>query len=837
MKNLLLYLTCHFTFLSISQSQNIQSPSDFLGYELGTKFSRHNQVVDYFKYVSNELSNKVILEKYGETNERRPLYVSYISSPENILKLEKIRKNNLNNTGVLKSNTKLDNDIAIVWLSYNVHGNESSSTEAAMKTLYELVTKKSGWLKNTLVIMDPCINPDGRDRYANWYNQNETTPLNSDYNTREHNEPWPGGRANHYLFDLNRDWAWLTQKESRDRLKVYNKWLPHIHVDFHEQGIDEPYYFAPAAEPLHEEITDWQRKFQVDIGNNNAKYFDKNGWLYFTRERFDLLYPSYGDTYPTFLGAIGMTYEQAGGGDAGLAVENSEGEIVSLIDRINHHTTTGLATVEISSLNAKKINTEFIKFYDSQKNKKINYLIKGNSDKVKALLNLLDSHEIEYSFSSEKQKISAYNYYENKTDKYDIEKNILVVKTNQPKGRLVKILLEPKTKLVDPLTYDITAWSLPYAYGLLGYETTENIKTYDYKDKFKSNQNTENAIGYIFEWKSLKDAQFLSELFKNNFNIRYNDKEITTNNKSFKPGSIIILKRDQEIDNFNNSIMRLANNYERNAHAILTGISENGPDLGSSDIKLMERKTVAVLAGDGISSLNYGAIWHFFERQLNYPLKHINLNGFSRTDMSNIDVLILPSGFYNSEKIKLKLKNWVKNGGKIIAIDRALNSLSTMDLGLTKNNNIIENNVSFVSDFSSRNNQENNENHNLVKYNERNRSRIDNSISGAIFKINLDNSHPMAYGYENDFYYSLKIGNSSYKLLDSGYNIGFLNSELKTVSGFAGKDALKKISNSLVFGHQNYGKGSFVYMVDNPLFRSFWENGKLLLVNSIFFIN
>ena len=837
MKNLLLYFLCYFTFLNIGQSQNIQSPSDFLGYELGTKFSRHNQVVDYFKYVSNELSNKVILEKYGETNERRPLYVSYISSPENILKLEKIRKNNLNNTGVLKSNTKLDNDIAIVWLSYNVHGNESSSTEAAMKTLYELVTKKSSWLKNTLVIMDPCINPDGRDRYANWYNQNETTPLNSDYNTREHNEPWPGGRANHYLFDLNRDWAWLTQKESRDRLKVYNKWLPHIHVDFHEQGIDEPYYFAPAAEPLHEEITDWQRKFQVDIGNNNAKYFDKNGWLYFTRERFDLLYPSYGDTYPTFLGAIGMTYEQAGGGDAGLAVENSEGEIVSLIDRINHHTTTGLATVEISSLNAKKINTEFIKFYDSQKNKKINYLIKGNSDKVKALLNLLDSHEIEYSFSSEKQKISAYNYYENKTDKYDIEKNILVVKTNQPKGRLVKILLEPKTKLVDPLTYDITAWSLPYAYGLLGYETTENIKTYDYKYKFKSNQKIENAIGYIFEWKSLKDAQFLSELLKNNFNIRYNEKEITTNNKSFKPGSIIILKRDQEIDDFHSSIMRFANNYERNAHPILTGISENGPDLGSSDIKLMERKTVAVLAGDGISSLNYGAIWHFFEKQLNYPLKHINLNGFSRADMSNIDVLILPSGFYNSEKIKIKLKSWVKNGGKIIAIDRALNSLSTMDLGLAKNNNVIENNVSFVSDFSSRNNQKNNENHNLVKYNERNRSRIDSSISGAIFKINLDNSHPMAYGYENDFYYSLKIGNSSYKLLDSGYNIGFLNSELKTVSGFAGKDALKKISNSLVFGHQNYGKGSFVYMVDNPLFRSFWENGKLLLVNSIFFIN
>ena len=241
MKNLLLYLTCHFTFLSISQSQNIQSPSDFLGYELGTKFSRHNQVVDYFKYVSNELSNKVILEKYGETNERRPLYVSYISSPENILKLEKIRKNNLNNTGVLKSNTKLDNDIAIVWLSYNVHGNESSSTEAAMKTLYELVTKKSSWLKNTLVIMDPCINPDGRDRYVNWYNQVKSTPFDIDPKANEHFEDWPGGRYNHYYHDLNRDWAWLSQVESQQRLPQYLSWMPQIHVDFHEQGVDSPF--------------------------------------------------------------------------------------------------------------------------------------------------------------------------------------------------------------------------------------------------------------------------------------------------------------------------------------------------------------------------------------------------------------------------------------------------------------------------------------------------------------------------------------------------------------------------------------------------------------------
>ncbi|SVC57436.1 uncharacterized protein METZ01_LOCUS310290, partial [marine metagenome] len=329
-------------------SQNIQSPSEFLGYEIGTQFSRHSQVIDYFDYVSNKLPENVIMEKYGKTYERRPLYLAYISSKENIKNIDLIRKNNLSNAGVIKKeiNSSINKDIAIVWLSYNVHGNESSSTEASMKTLYLLLTKNSNLLDNTIVIIDPCINPDGRDRYANWYNQTVTIPYNTNSKSREHDEPWPGGRANHYLYDLNRDWAWITQTESKSRLKIYNKWLPHVHVDYHEQGIDNPYYFAPAVEPYHEIISKWQRDFQKEIGKNNAKYFDQNGWLYFTKETFDLLYPSYGDTYPTYLGAIGMTYEKAGGGVAGLGILNSENKVLTLVDRVNHHTTTGISTVE-----------------------------------------------------------------------------------------------------------------------------------------------------------------------------------------------------------------------------------------------------------------------------------------------------------------------------------------------------------------------------------------------------------------------------------------------------------------------------------------------------------
>jgi len=452
-------------------SQNLKSPSDFLGYDIGTQFSRHSQVVDYFNHVSEEMDKNTLLINYGKTYERRPLFYAVISSEANIAEIENIR---LNNLSALDFNDNRINDKAIVWLSYSVHGNESSSTEASMQTIYELLTKRSDLLENTVVIIDPCLNPDGRDRYANWYNQTTTIPYNTNKISMEHKEPWPGGRANHYLFDLNRDWAWITQVESQQRLDEYQKWMPHVHVDFHEQGINEPYYFAPAAEPYHEVITKWQRDFQFMIGKNNAKYFDENGWLYFTKEIFDLLYPSYGDTYPTYLGAIGMTYEQAGGGVAGLGILNSEGKNLTLVDRVKHHTVAGISTVEISSANSEKLNTEFVNFFKN-KDGNTTYIMNGDKDKIDQLSRFLKNHKIDF-YSSDDQKLSVYSYNKNKTVNHSISTADLIIPNFQPRGKLVDVFLERTTKLSDSMTYDITAWSLPFVYGLNGYSTSKKIE-------------------------------------------------------------------------------------------------------------------------------------------------------------------------------------------------------------------------------------------------------------------------------------------------------------------------------------------------------------------------
>jgi len=810
-------------FAGTLYSQSIQSPSEFLGYEIGARFTRHHKVVAYFKYVSTALKN-VKLEKYGETNEHRPLYVTYISSQENIINLENIKKKNLSQTGIIAGNAT--NKKAIVWLSYNVHGNEASSTEAAMLTLYELVTNKKAWLENTVVILDPCINPDGRDRYVNWFNQVKSTPYNIDQNAKEHSEPWPGGRPNHYLFDLNRDWAWVTQVESQKRIAIYNKWMPHIHVDFHEQGINNPYYFAPAAEPFHEIITDWQRDFQTQIGKNHARYFDKEGWLYFTKESFDLLYPSYGDTYPTYMGAIGMTYEQAGHGRAGLGIQTDAGEILTLKDRAIHHMTTGLSTVEISSKHAEKLNIEFKKFFENFNFNYKSYVLKNeNEDKMKRLKKLLDTHEIGYE-NAKNGSVKGYNYKNQSTNKFAINSTDLVVHTNQPKGKMVKVLFEPNAKLADSLTYDITAWSLPYAHGInaiasktkVNSTKRKNIKTY-----INTIDNT--AYAYLSKWNSLDDATFLGALLQQNIVSRFTEKAFSAKGTSFDKGTLIILRNDNRNLDFDAKLISIANKYQRNLTAVSTGFSETGVDFGSYSVKPIKKQKIAVISGKATSSLSFGEVWHFFETQLQYPITNINSSDFSRTNLSTYDVLILPSGNYSdmlNKKTLTKVKKWTRAGGTVLAIGNALQSFADTDDFALKTKKPEEKKDS-ISD-------------NLTLFSDRVRESVADLITGSIFKGTLDNSHPLAFGYGKN-YFSLKLSGTSYSYLKEGYNVGYFNEETKNVSGYAGSKASKEVSKSLLFGEEQMGNGSIIYMVDNPLFRSFWENGKLFVANAVFLLN
>ena len=819
------FLTILFLIFPVFIFAQLKSPAEFLGYEIGTHFSRHADVVAYFEHVA-ENSSLVQYSDYGITNERRRLTYAIISSEENLKNIEKIRTDNLKNAGIISGNANPEK--AIIWLSYNVHGKEASSSEAAMNTIYKLLTEHQDYLQNTVIIMDPGVNPDGRDRYVNWYNQVQAKPYNTSQDATEHKEPWPSGRPNHYLFDLNRDWMWASQVETQQRLKIYNQWMPHLHVDFHEQFINNPYYFAPGAEPYHEIITPWQRDFQHQIGKNNAKYFDENGWLYFTRESFDLLYPSYGDTYPMYMGAIGMTYEQAGHGMAGLGIMNDEDIELTLVDRVAHHTTTGLSTIEVASKQAKTLNSEFGKFFQNDNLKFKSFVLKGNADKIKSLTEMLDRHDIKYGFA-DGGKVKGFSYSTSKNATIDA-KDALVVSTNQPKGKMVQVLFEPTTSLSTPITYDITAWSLPYAFGLDGIASTSLVPANStVKKSAVSNIASPNAAGYIAKWNSLQDATFLSELLKNNIKVRFSEKELGFNGNSFGRGSLIITRSDNKTNSeFDTKLIEIANRMERELYASPTSYADELTDFGSQYVHLIKNRKVAMLQGAGTSSLNYGALWHFFETQLKYPITSINTESVGRVKWSEYDVLILPEGNYNSilndDNFKI-LEDWVSQGGNLIAIGNAV-ALFEGKKGFDLNKNASENDEEKEDEASDKN---------LIPYAEREMESTKDMITGSIFKVKLDNTHPLAFGYD-DTYYSMKLGNKSYKFLEDGYNVGYIEGDAVSVSGFTGELAKASLKNSIVFAQAKKGSGSVVYMVDDVSFRSFWQNGKLFLANAVFFV-
>lgn len=809
----------------------LQSPEQFLGYKIGIRFTPHHRIADYVKLVAMASPSTVKLQQYGTTNEGRPLLVLFVSSAQNIANLESIRQSNID-----VSNSKgSGSNVAIVWLSYNVHGNETSSSEAALLTLFSLVDPANAqtkqWLQNTVVVIDPCMNPDGRDRYVNWFNSVVGKNYNPSLSAREHDEPWPGGRTNHYNFDLNRDWAWQTQIESQQRLKLYNEWLPQIHVDFHEQGINAPYYFAPAAQPYHEVITKWQRDFQNTIGRNHAKYFDEKGWLYFTKEEFDLLYPSYGDTYPIYNGAIGMTYEQGGGPGGGLGALTNAGDTLTLLDRVTHHFTTSLSTIEIASQNATKLLSEFQKFYRDATTVGVgnykSYIIKYNAndaERINSLMELLQKNKIKYG-TAKAASFHGFNYDTGKDEAFSIAANDIVVPAVQPRSALIKVLFEPNVALVDSATYDITAWSLPYVYGVKTFAATQRIDVTSEITTMAVNNAATDVYGYVIRWNGVQTVTLVSQLLKKGIKLRYSEDPFETGNQSFDRGAVIILKTgNQYVPNLWNTVRDLATAANVQLTAVGSGFVDKGYDFGSGKIRPLKGRRIALLTGEGVGSGAAGEVWHFFEQVINYPVTLINATDAGSVNWSDYDVVIMPNGnyrFLNDKNATDQFKSWINGGGNVIALEGAVAQLAKQDWTIkSKKPGDADSNGVYKA---------------LKKFEGREREFIPNSTPGSIYRVELDNTHPLAFGYPK-YYYTLKQDDAIYDFIkEGGWNVGVIKKE-KQVSGFVGSRLKSRLQDGLLFGVQNMGRGTITFLADDVLFRSFWENGKLLFCNAVFLV-
>ncbi|WP_375584351.1 M14 family zinc carboxypeptidase [Cyclobacterium xiamenense] len=835
MKNL--YLVAGLLLLHNSLIAQIKSPAEFLGYALGERFTPHHKVVDYYRYVASE-SPAVHLLEYGQTNELRPLMVAFVSSEENINRLETLRTDNLKRAGLLEGSPRLS--VPVHWMSYNVHGNEAVSSEASMMTLFSLVGPESSnysdWLDEVLVVLDPCINPDGQERYVNWYQQKMNAVLQPDLQSIEHREPWPGGRPNHYLFDLNRDWAWQTQVESQQRLALYNDWLPQVHLDFHEQGINSPYYFAPAAEPLHVQLTDFQHEYQERFGRNTARYFDANNWFYFTKERFDLLYPSYGDTYPMYNGAIGMTIEQAGSGRAGIGAYTADGDTLTLADRIVHHHTTGISALQTTFELKEQVMEAYTDYFVESSTNPIgpyrSFVIKGSNPpaKTQALLSLLDKNNIRYGVSGKTANLTGFSYQSGRTERMVLEENDIVINAYQPKSVLTQVLFEPEPVLKDSITYDITSWALPYAYGLEAYALESRLDAGEAYEApvFTANRPNVETLAYIAPWTATVHVKFLASLLQEGIRVRYNEYPFEVGGNSYPTGSLLITRGGNEyVPNFHQKVTDLANSFRIPLGHTETGFVDSGKDFGSSHVRLIRKPSIALVGGSGVSSLNFGEIWHFLDSELNYPVVILEGNQLSSADLSNYNVLILPSGDY-SEEFYEPLINWVTSGGKLVALDEALTLFADKEGSMLRTYADETDKARWDSVAAASQAVEK-----TAPYLERERLDISSYAAGAIFQVELDATHPLGYG-KTGKYYSLKNSSDRYALMNQGINAGYIAGTDSHRTGFIGYKIKPTMAGSLVFGVAPKGAGQLIYLADNPIFRSFWEDGKLILANALF---
>lgn len=833
-------------FLTLQSFAQLQSPTQFFGFAPGEQMVPTYRLYQYAEHAAQQVPAKVKLMTYGQTYEKRPLIMLVVSSEENMRNLEQIRTDHLKSIGMMSGQPTSKTRPAVVWMSYNVHGNEATNSAAYPKVLHELLsggTVSEKILKNTIVILAPCLNPDGHDRYVNWYNQKIGSSPNANTSAWEHGEPWPGGRYTHYLFDPNRDWAWQTQEITRQLIAAYHQWMPHVHGDFHEMGPNSPYYFAPSAKPYHEDITPWQREMQEVVGTYNKRYFDRNNWLYYTHERFDLLYPSYGDTWPTYNGAIAMTFEQGGGGIAGLAYDRpDEGDTLRLSDRVAHVAAASIATIEAIADRSTKVVDEFIKFYDRNQNNPIgtykSYVVKttGDEGRVKALKELLDKNQIRYGYSSEARALTGYNYLTQKDEPFRTETGDLVISAYQSKSNLLKILFETKPMLEDSVTYDITSWCVPLAFG---------VKTYGVKEKLTPSQQNpskptdasgmtnKKPYAYLATWKSAEDAKFLAAVSKQKVRVRAAEKSFEMGGKTYAPGTLIITRAGNEA--LGDALDKIVQTEAAKLGVVLTptegGGATKGSDFGSDyvyNLKITPR--VGLLAGDGTSMTTVGEVWHLFDQELNYPITLIDPNSRSGAGIpfAKLDVLIIPTGFGANllrESQFPALREWLRGGGRLILMENATSLLADKEGFSLKNKKDDSKKADKKITADS-----------LKVYANRERESVSDDSPGSIYKIKLDNTHPLAFGFP-DHFFALVNNTYNYEFLKDGWNVGYLKKEKEGyVAGFMGKNLKEKLQNALFYGVEEVGRGKIVYMANDPLFRGFWYNGKLLFANAVFML-
>lgn len=796
--------------------ESIPTPESIIGHQVGEWHITHDKLVQYMKELARS-SDRVTIQNRGLTYEDRPLILLTITSKNNHSNIEKIKENHM---ALSNSNniTNFNNFPLVVYQGFSIHGNEPSGSNASLLLAYYLAASKSNFiddlLEKTVILLDPSFNPDGLQRFAYWANTNKNYNLNPDPNDREYNEAWPGGRTNHYWFDMNRDWLPVQLPESRARIKTYNEWLPNILTDHHEMGTNATFFFQPGIPSRTHPLTPiLNQELTQKIANFHVEELNEIGSLYYSEESFDDFYYGKGSTFPDINGGIGILFEQAS--SRGHIQESANGTLTFPFT-IKNQFTAAISTLKAGVNLRENLLKYQYNFYKNSREEGLKSKNKGiifgdSKDRAKTihLAEILKRHEIDF-YNLKKDLTHKGKYYK--------KDYAFIIPKNQKKSKLINAMFESRTKFRDSLFYDVSAWTLPLAFNL---DYDMNIDMNNAGDKnleFSTNiggVTKKTNYAYLMEWHEYYTPKVLNEILNNDMIAKVALKRFNIDNKAFDYGTILIPVFNKEIDSTYNFLNKLAKENCITIHGVNTGLAD-GIDLGSNHFKRISKQKIALLVGDGFSAYDCGEIWHLFDTRYNIKLTKLDVRNFSSANISDYSTIIMPSSKGLNSENSDKMKKWIENGGTLIAYKNSLKWV---------------------------------EKTNLVKYNFKETKRTAKNISfeqksnyfksqaigGAIFEVNIDRTHPINFGYKNK---SISIFRNSTLFIEAdkdSYNNPIIYSEKPLLSGYISEENLNNLKSTVPLKINKLNKGKIISITDNTNFRAFWYGTNKLLVNAIYF--
>ncbi len=805
---------------NISYDTNIPTPKEVIGHEVGEWHVTHDKLLFYMQTLA-KVSDRITIENRGATFEGRPILLLTVTSPKNHQNIEQIRKDHIALTDGSTTSPIEDMPI-VVYQGFSIHGNEPSGANAGLAYAYYLAAAQGSeieaLLDQTIILMDPSFNPDGLQRFAYWANTNKARNLVADNNDREYHEVWPGGRTNHYWFDMNRDWLPVQLPESRARIESFHKWMPNILTDHHEMGTNSTFFFQPGVpsrtHPLTPKIN---QQLTAEIGTYHAKALDKIGSLYYSEENYDDYYYGKGSTFPDINGSIGILFEQ---GSSRGHIQESENGLLTFPFTIRNQFTTALSTIEAAFNMRSKILKYQHEFYNESrrmaarnKTKAIVFGDRKDAAKTWHLAEILKRHKIKFHELANNARISGKAY--KKGHSY-------VVPMNQKNHRLIQAMFEKRSTFTDSLFYDVSAWTFPLAFNL----DYAELSTLNHAgpevtafEPVKGKVSAKSKYAYLFEWHEYYTPKALHKIVAKGLRAKVAKSPFTIDGKTYDYGTIMIPVQNQQLnaDELYQFLSEVASESRLSITAVSTGLTK-GIDLGSNEFDPIKKQKIAILVGNGIRSYDAGEIWHLFDTRYDINLTKIDMNYFNRVDLSEYTDIIVssPNRQMQNKRNAEKLKTWVKNGGTLIGYRTAAEWFSKSELLKLKfkKDTLVAKNISFEKKGAFFGAQ---------------------VTGGAIFETKLDRSHPINFGYANNKLALFRNTNIYIEPDKNSYNnpIQYTNDPL--LSGYISEENNALIKNSVPFRVQRLGKGRVIVFTDNTNFRAFWYGTNKLLMNAIFF--